>query len=191
MALLLLRHPQAEASRDRAVLSFFSAAREKARERGSETEAAVCYSLANYYRNRLRYADAVQQYNQARKLRPAYCAAPYFVGELGAALFGAAHYRSSAAAYRELAALEAPQPAHQTFLADASLFLGKPEIARDLYEKAASITDDDLLAQEASLKLLLCDWLIATHGNEVPARRSEVGTNPGSHDSYRPTSANS
>lgn len=182
MTMLLLRHPQAEPIRDRAVLGFFSAAREKARERGAEAEAAVCYSLANYYRNRLRYADAVQQYNQARRLRPAYCKAPYFVGELGAALFGTSHYRASAAAYRELAGLEAPQPLHQVFLADASLFSGKPGIARDLYQKAATDTDDDLLAQEASLKLLLCDWLVETHGDEVPTRRSEAGMAPWSRN---------
>lgn len=90
--LLLLTHPQDEMRRAAAIEFFFKNARTAAREHGSDSEAAVCYSLGNHYRSRFEYAKAIRQYNLARKIRPAYCQTPYFVGELGACLFGAAHF---------------------------------------------------------------------------------------------------
>lgn len=168
----LLRSPQRNESRTLAIERFYAASLQSARNKGKETEAAIHYSSANLYRVSGRLAKAIYHFNQARHLRQAYMKAPYFLQELGACLFGQAHYKCSAMVYEQATAIEV-SPRAELHLADALMLSGRVEAALHRYKIAAK-TDDATLQAEAFLKASVCTWLHDWLGPVVPTQASEA-----------------
>lgn len=169
----LFRMPQEDEGREAAVERFYAAALKSARSVSPETAATVHYSLGNFYRIRQRGLQAIQQFNRARKLRPAYLDTDYFLPELGACLFGSRRYNAAAKIYRRALAFD-DGPQHQLHLGDALLFAGKFRDAKSHFNKARS-ADNVALDTEALVKSNLCDWLESEFGaTPRNTARSEV-----------------
>ena len=188
MVLLLMRVPQSGPMRDPAVERFYDAARNWAHGENVTSEAAACYSYANFCSSRRNYPRALRFFNEARKLRPEYCRSDYFLGELGACLFGATRYRSSANVYALQAKLAPSTAINKLHLGDALLFSGQLAQALEAYQQAIDVdTADALLVYETSLKSWLSQWLINLVGTDLaPARRTEaIGLDDRSEDELR------
>jgi hypothetical protein len=72
IALIIVKALQNDESRRTAVDAFFTASFDSARDAEPATEAAVHYSIGNFYRNQSDRARAAHHYNRARHLRPVY-----------------------------------------------------------------------------------------------------------------------
>ncbi|WP_190237478.1 DUF4365 domain-containing protein [Rhizobium sp. R635] len=123
-----------------------------------ESRGAIMYSMANVRANNHEYAKAIQAFNSARKLRPRYLNADYFLRELGGALFEGRRFRCSAIAYHQAMDLT-PDPSTTFCLGDALLHSG------DLSKAASTLalladSEDATLAAEARLKRLLAEWFL-------------------------------
>jgi tetratricopeptide (TPR) repeat protein len=140
-----------------AVRSFYEEALASPGPERTTGQAAVHYSLANSLRVAGDFVSAVHHYNLARKKDPAYLSRGYFLAELGAALFFRQRYRISARMYARAHEVS-PSTRVAICAGDASLYSGQFDQARD-YFSAAQKSVDEFEHAEASLKLLLVDWI--------------------------------
>jgi tetratricopeptide (TPR) repeat protein len=169
--MLLLRSPQEQEARDKAAMKFFEMALIGARAVHPQTEAAVHYSIGNFYRAGMRYLDALRSFNRARKLRPAYLGADYFLREVGGCLFGSSRYRLSSILYQTALQISSSHRDH-LYLGDAFLFSGALKEAEKQFEKAGE-SDDEFLKAEALLKLTVVEGMLNFFKTEtVPCHRS-------------------
>lgn len=148
-----------------AVARFLMAALEAATDDSTRT-AAIHYSTANALRE-TEPALAMFHYNRARRLRPAYFKADYFLSELGGTLFNAKRYACSRQLY-ERAINIAPSTRLQLCLGDAMLFDGDPQAAADQFD-LASQSDIPEIVEEAVVKFELSKMLVTAHGASMPA----------------------
>ena len=123
-----------------------------------ESRGAILYSMANVRANNHEYAKAIEAFNSARKLRPKYRNADYFLKELGGALFEGRRFRCSAIAYRRAMDLT-PDPITTFCLGDALLYSGDLSKASSTLALLAD-SDDATLAAQARLKGLLANWFL-------------------------------
>ena len=171
----LLVGPNDPNERWEAVSLFYGAAMLSANADGTPTtEAAVSYSVGNFFRVAESYSLAIGMFNKARKLRPEYLKTDYFLNELGATFFSKAKYACAAEAYRRAASF-GKTARLALYLGDALLFSGRPKEAQAEYAFAGEAEDDVTLHAEAVLKTSFCDWLIEKVGQTVPTRRYECG----------------
>ncbi|MBB6428049.1 DUF4365 domain-containing protein [Sphingopyxis sp. JAI128] len=175
IALTISQAPQGDEGRRAAMDAFFEASVAAARGSESNSEAAAHYSIGNFYRSQQGYARALSHYNRARRLRPAYWRAGYFSRDLGSILFLAGHYAGAVCGYREALRIDGTGEAELVFLfGDALMLSGAIDAARSAFEDAAARCTAPAMIEEAELKLMLCDWLVARHGVTVPRRRAEA-----------------
>lgn len=162
-----------DAHGNEAVMDFYTNALEAAHNIHYNAEASVLYSIGNFIGLKRKFADALQAFNRARKLRPDYLNQDYFLHELGACLFSAGHYRCATKLY-ERAVRHNEGPIYRLHLGDALLFSGQIIEARHSYD-AVCISASHILSAEADLKLRLCDWLTDYVGaSDLPVRRKEA-----------------
>lgn len=167
-----------KALRTQAAEQFCKAA--LAHARGMEdgtSEALVHYNLANIFISiGGNEREALHHLNAARRLRPAYMRADYFLVDIGRVLFGARRYRGAALFYRAAYELK-PDRGTRLFLADALMFAGlvgeagghfralQEDVAEDVAEREGS---------EISLKAILCEAVEKEFGCPiVPTRAGE------------------
>jgi len=165
-------NPLHAGERYQAMLEFMEAVREDAAARKNPVgEAAAYYTMGNIHRSERVFGAAVHHYNRARKLRPEYLQASYFLLELAGGLFLTRHYGCAAKWY--LAARSAGATGIDFVLGDALLFAGKPVAAQ---VELLLATQDPLPSRgrEAEVKLKLAAWLIETHGPILPVARAEA-----------------
>jgi tetratricopeptide (TPR) repeat protein len=175
ISLAIIRAPQSPDIRQAAMEHFFRASLEAARESGPAGEAAIHYSIGNFYRSQHEVARAAHHYNRARHLRPAYLQTGYFLSELAGVLFLAGHYTLSQRFYREAAHLAPEDPYLPFLLGDALMLSGAIAEARSNFEAALARCTLPSLLSEAELKIMMCDHLIASSGGDtVPRRRSRI-----------------
>jgi tetratricopeptide (TPR) repeat protein len=126
---------------------------------GSSTVGAIYYSLGNSLSHIGRKAAAIGAFNRARKVDPGYLERPYFLAEVGGALYLSGRFRPSARAYA--AALRiAPSSRILSNLGDALFFSGQLDEISEIFGKLTSDADE-MLASNARLKLWLRDWYSA------------------------------
>lgn len=172
--LTMIHAPQVGDERRSAVNKFFAAALNAARASGSVREAAVHYSIGNFYRKQDTFSRALWNYNRARHLRPAYMTAGYFVREVAGLLFEARHYTCAVDCYETAIKIE-KDPWLDFLLGDALMFAGRIKEAQLYFEKSAAQGATGLPVEEAVLKQLTCAWLIDEAGADtVPRRRLEA-----------------
>jgi tetratricopeptide (TPR) repeat protein len=177
IALTIAKAPQDAETRRAAMDAFFSASLAAAREVEPASEAAAHYSIGNFYRHQRGLARAAHHYNRARRLRPAYLQAGYFLRELAGVLFLAGHYRLAQRFYREAFRLDPDDPDLVFLLGDALLFSGAVAEARACFEATLARCAAPRLLREAELKIMVCDDLIAATGSDtVPRQRAEASS---------------
>lgn len=137
---------------------FFAAALDAAKAAEQTSEAAVHYSIGNHYRGPATAVRAIRHYNRARRLRPAYLAAEYFLRELGGLLYEAGHPTWAVNAYRAAQGLDG-DPFLAFLLGDALLRSGRILDAERQFEVAVNGCLPGRMIQEAELKRLTCQWL--------------------------------
>ncbi|MES2495572.1 MAG: DUF4365 domain-containing protein [Pseudomonadota bacterium] len=135
-------------------------------------QGAVRYSLGNHFASQRDPRRAIREFNQARKLRPAYADTDYFLSEVGGALFGCQRYSLGADFYRRALDLS-PSPRLNLCLGDCLLFSGALSEALRCFD-AAGQNGDAKITAEANLKSYVCQWLIDRHGERVIRQRSIV-----------------
>jgi tetratricopeptide (TPR) repeat protein len=178
---LMLRSPQDEEVRERATMKFFEVALVSASAVHPHTEAAVHYSIGNFHRAGMRHLEALRYFNRARRLRPAYLEADYFLRELGACLFGSNRYRLASALYQAALPISSSHRDH-LHLGDALLFSGALREAEKQFTKAAE-SDDEFLKAEALLKLVVVEGMLRFFQTETaPSQRSEATSLMIAHD---------
>lgn len=173
IALTIAKAPQDEEPRRKAMTAFFDASLDSARVVGPTSEAAVHYSIGNFYRHRHDLARAAHHYNRARHLRPAYLSAGYFLGEFAGVLFLAGHYTLAQRFYREAVRLDPEDPFIAFLLGDALLLSGNVSEARACFETAKRHCAVPRMLREAELKVMVCDHLSA---DTVPRRRVKANS---------------
>ncbi len=161
----LLRAPGPAVVRAAATERFFAAALDVASAADPATEAAVHYSMGNYFRALRTAARAVHHYNRARQLRPAYLVAGYFLRELGGLLYEAGHSTWAVEAYEAAYAID-DDPFVAFLLGDALMRSGRIAKAEHQFAVAAERHRPGPLVQEAELKRLTCQWLREETGKE-------------------------
>ncbi len=175
IALTIAKAPQDDDSRRAATDAFFEASLASAREVAPVSEAAVHYSIGNFYRHQHDLARAAYHYNLARHLRPAYLQAGYFLSELAGVLFLAGHYVLAQHFYRQAVSLDPNDPDLFFLFGDALLLSGEVAEARICFEAALTRCAIPRLLREAELKIIVCDHLNSTTGSDtVPRRRAEA-----------------
>jgi len=175
MAMLLLRSASDAADRETAVKQFYEAGLEAAASWGAEHQAAVHYSLANFYRANQKTGLAVRHYKKALRLRPAYLSTGYFLIEFAGVLYGAGRNRCAAQVYAAAISIE-PSARLDFLYADALFRSGRLREARDSYQVAIP-NIEGAMRVEAALKVRVCDWLAEiAKADPVPVRRSEAAT---------------
>jgi tetratricopeptide (TPR) repeat protein len=184
LMLIMMHGPKNTCAFRDAVDRFFKAALASVQEDGATENAAVHYSIANFYGKVRPCARSMQHYNCARRLRPAYLKAGYFLREIAGLLFRARHYSWAAKAYQ--AAIEIrSEPILSFLLGDALMFSGQVTEARRHFEDAVVQGVDGVMLQETVLKQLTCSWLLDKIGAErLPRRRREADgmMRPDGHD---------
>jgi len=175
IALVIAKTPQDEKSRRAAMESFFDASLAVTKEETPGEKAAVHYSIANFYRHQSELLLAVRHYNRARRHRPAYWQADYFLREFAGVLFLAGRSMWAQRIYREAVRLS-PDDSDLPFLfGDALLLSGMVGEARACFLTTLEQCSTSQILQEAELKILLCDHLITTSGSEtIPRQRAEA-----------------
>ncbi|MEH6717183.1 DUF4365 domain-containing protein [Parasphingorhabdus flavimaris] len=164
-----------EATRGAAMDVFFEATLTSAEESESTSIAAAHYSIGNFYRSQNDLVRAITHYNHARRLRPAYLQASYFLRELAGVLFLAGHYVLAELFYHEAARLDPDDSFLSFLLGDAHLLSGKIAQARACFNIALASCNSSRLQHESELKIAFCDYLIASSGADtVPRRRYEA-----------------
>lgn len=175
IALTIVKAPQDNESRRAAMEAFFEASLDAARKVTPASEAAVHYSIGNFYRHQHELFRAFQHYNHARRLRPSYLKAGYFLAELGGVLFLAGRYVLAQRLYRNAVQLDSDNSDLVFLLGDALLLSGAVANARTCFHEARTRCTSPRLLREAELKLLVCDRVVATAGvDTVPRRRAEA-----------------
>jgi tetratricopeptide (TPR) repeat protein len=175
IALTVAKAPHDPQSRREAIDYFFNASLIAAREVEPASEAAVHYSIGNFYRSQSERARAAHHYNRARHLRPAYLRTGYFLGELAGVLFVAARYRLAERLYGEAVRLNSDDPDLVFLHGDALLLSGAVAEARSSFEIALAGCTAPRMLLEAELKLMICNELLATAAaGSVPRRRAEA-----------------
>lgn len=173
--LTIAKVPQDEESRRIATDAFFTASIAAARAVDPANEAAVHYSIGNFYRSRNQMALAIAHYNRARKLRPAYSETAYFLSELAGLLFVSGRYGAAARAYWGAAIKTPDDPSLVFLLADALLLAGFVGPARAGFEQALARCSTSRILLEAELKIIICNHLMKASGLMiVPRRRGEA-----------------
>lgn len=172
--LTITKAPQNAETRRAAMDAFFNASLTSAGEMGPTSEAAVHYSIGNFYRSLRDLSRAVHHYNRARHLRPAYLQAGYFFNELAGVLFLGGHFRLAQRFYRDAAQLDPADPNLVFCLGDALLLSGAVSEARACYEEAHANCTIPRLIREAGLKAMVCNRLIVDAGLENFPRRRAV-----------------
>lgn len=132
-----------------------------------DSRSAIMYSMGNVRANNHEYAKAIEAFNSARKFRPKYLNADYFLNELGGALFEAYRFRCSAVAYRRAMTLS-PSPHTAFCLGDALLYNGDFNEASSTLALLTDVEDQSLAAQ-ARLKRVLADWFAEKRIHVRPA----------------------
>ncbi len=173
IALTIAKAPQDEKARQTAMTTFFDASLAAAREVGLSSQAAVHYSIGNFYRHRRDLVLAAYHYNRARHLRPAYLNAGYFLNELAGVLFLAGHFQLAQRFYREVVRLDPDDPSLAFLLGDALLHSGAISEARASFEVVLIQCGVSRLLREAALKVMVCDYLSVDF---VPRQRSEASS---------------
>lgn len=169
----LRQAPQPVATRNAAADKLFSASLETVRDTEPERLSAVYYSHANFCRANGASLAAIRDYNWARKLRPAYLQADYYLREVAGVLFEAHRYTAAVRAYA--AAREINDNPELTFLhADALLLAGSIAEAKSAFSLAAAHLSAGPMLLEAELKLFSCAWLVRMGVNRMPRRPSEA-----------------
>lgn len=175
ISLTIAKAPQDDESRRTAMDAFFNASLASAREVAPTSEAAVHYTIGNFYLRQRDLARAAYHYNRARHLRPAYLQAGYFLGELAGVLYLAGRYTLAQRFYREAVRLNPDDPDLVFLLGDALLLSGEVSEARVCFGAALELCGAPHLLREAELKVMACDHLIANAGADtVPRRRTEA-----------------
>lgn len=136
----------------------------------AESKGAIMYSLGNVRYNNAEYAKAVAAYNSARKLRPRYMEADYFLRELGGTFYRSRRFRSAAKAYRRAMEL-APNGETAFCLGDALLYSGE---LHEALSTLASVVEDDGVSLGANTRL---KWMLAHWFNETADRPSPRDVN--------------
>ncbi|WP_181242615.1 DUF4365 domain-containing protein [Caulobacter vibrioides] len=115
--------------------------------------------------------EALHHLNAARRLRPAYMRADYFLVDIGRTLFNAGRYRGAALFYR--AAYERKHDRGvRLFLADALMFAGLVGEARDHF-RALQEDMEEGEGAEIGLKAILCEIIELEFSSPVvPARKA-------------------
>jgi len=153
--------------------------------RDPHESAADHSSLANRLRALRRYTDALEHYDRALELDARYAERAYFHAEVAGAYFESGDYFRSIEAYEESIALGAGHNAR--LLADAQLFAGAYERARDGLKQVVSQEDCDPVWQ---LKWQLADRLVSlglTDQSREPddaLRAADVGQAPSADAAY-------
>ncbi len=161
----LRRGPGPAAARTAATERFFAAALGVARAAGQTSEAAVHYSMGNHFSALRTAARAWHHYNCARKLRPTYLTADYFLRELGGLLYKAGHPSWAVKAYGAAQALD-NDPFLAFLLGDALLRSGRIAEAEHQFALVIAGLSPDSTVQEAKLKQLTCQWLREETGRD-------------------------
>ena len=175
IALTIAKAPQDDESRRAATKAFFDASLASAREVAPASEAAVHYSIGNFYRHQRDCALSAYHYNRARHLRPAYLQAGYFLSELAGVIFLSGHYVLAQHFYREATRLDPNNPELFFLFGDALMLSGALAEARTCFQTTLSQCAVPRLLREAELKKIVCDHLILTTGSDtVPRRRAEA-----------------
>jgi tetratricopeptide (TPR) repeat protein len=123
--------------------------------------ALIHYSSGNALRTR-NAARAMSHYIRAKRLRPEYKDADYFLREVAGTLFNIGRYKWAANFYSR-AAIKNPDPAVQLLLGDALLRSGNAQVAAVCFDRAMQ-SEQHLLAEEATVKLLLSESLVSEYG---------------------------
>lgn len=169
----LMHYPFNQKDRKKSILLFINEQLSCAQELKDENlEGLSYYAIGNFYSNDFEFPKAIKFFNRARKARPQYMEAGYFLSELGSVLFGSSHYSWAAEFYTRSYGLERGQRLALR-LGDAQLMKG------DFSESAlrfreAQIGDDPGIRAEAELKEILAKWLEEKHGPAVVRKRSDV-----------------
>lgn len=176
IAITIAKAPQDEPLRRAAMDTFFNASI-AAYEDDPAGEAAAHYSLGNFCRHQRELSRAVHHYNRARHLRPAYLQADYFLQEFAGVLFLARRYELAQLFYREVFRLNSDDPDLAFLLGDALLLSGAVSEARECFEVALARCNASRILREAELKIMMCDYLIATVDYpKVPRRRAAANS---------------
>lgn len=132
--------------------------------------AATNYNRGNAALQTTDFSKAVRYYNKARKLRPEYLEAKYFLQELGGALYLMRRYQPASCLYAK-AITEESSPLEWHRLGDAQLLSGRIEAAIPSFER--SIKDQKASPEmlSSSLKLSLCHWMREKYKESPPIRR--------------------
>lgn len=177
IALTIVKTPQDDELRRAAMDVFIEASLVSAREQGPTSEAAVHYSMGNFYRSQGNRARAAFHFNRARHLRSAYLQAEYFLREFAGILFVAGHHGPATRLYREASRLRPDDPMLIFLLGDSLLLEGAPLEARCCFETTLGELAEVKLLREAELKIMICNHLIAEAGSDtVPRRRSRANS---------------
>ncbi|HSX56836.1 MAG TPA: DUF4365 domain-containing protein, partial [Sphingomonas sp.] len=152
-------------SSDNAAVNHFYTAALTTAQGDPARAASIHYSTANALRA-TQPRRAVFHYNRARRLRPSYLQADYFLSEFAGTLFHTRRYRCAVEFYKRAVAL-APNCRLQLCLGDALLFSGDPASAAERFN-LASESQVAQIVEEAVIKLELCHMLVAAHGAQIP-----------------------
>lgn len=161
---LMRSRPQNE-DRKKAIEKFYDAELQAARTVSKSTEAAVHYSISNFFRVNGEFASAIKHMNRAKKLRPEYKDTAYFLIELGGCCFNTQHYSWAAIVYDRVQQLNATHLVG-LYLADALLFSGKVVAAKEQFEYALT-SDEQFLKHQALAKIILCEWMIDRYKKDI------------------------
>jgi len=136
-----------------------------------KSAAAVHYSLANLCRSQERFAEAVHHYNFARKGRPAYLNAAYFLGEIANCCFSTGHMEAAAKLYLAARAIDT-NPYLSLCCGDALALKGHFAAAKHHFADVLA-SGKGSIRTEAGLKLYLCEVLDEIGFGRAAARRGE------------------
>ena len=143
--------------RSYAIESFYTHAIESISGEDKRSAAPILYSLANFQFSIGKMLQALQNFNKARKLYPAYEQKDYYLRELGALLFLSGKYRCALKLYK--AAYDfSPTPKVILAYGDALLYTGNFSEARSKFVQVLDCTDR-VFVGEAFLRHWLSEWI--------------------------------
>lgn len=172
---LLITARAPKALRTQAAQRFGKEALAHARAKGDRgREALVHNNLANLFIGIGGHeSEALHHLNAARRLRPAYMRADYFLVDIGRALFGAKRYRGAALFYRAAYELRSDRGV-RLFLADALMFAGLVGEAGGHFRALQEDVEEGEGA-EIGIKAILCETIEAEFGCPIVPTRTAAG----------------